>query len=250
MELLSLYIGRLLALLPPLNRTHNTTNTQLLSLPLTLIYPSHIKHMDPDYVIAADGDIILVVGEPPRANEHPPTPCPVVHLKVRSSVLRSASRVFNAMLGPNWCEGQTLATRKSSTPLKVLLPEDDPGVMQIICRALHHPNEIPQEDLNAEEILSIAIHADKYLITGALKVATGHWLDAWLKPSIDEPWIDNRSMTEKGHMLVSALLFGENWKFLQVARTLILNHTERYRWKLTEDELIAQFLPAHAIGTC
>lgn len=47
--------------------------------------------------ISPDGEIILVVG--PQA----------VQLKVNSLFLRSASKVFGAMLGPNWSEGQALS---------------------------------------------------------------------------------------------------------------------------------------------
>jgi hypothetical protein len=52
---------------------------------------------DPVADISPDGDVVLVVG--PRN----------VRLRIHSQCLRCASKVFGAMFGPHWSEGQGLS---------------------------------------------------------------------------------------------------------------------------------------------
>jgi hypothetical protein len=47
--------------------------------------------------ISSDGDVILAVGPDKKK------------MRVKSNYLRTASRVFDSMFGPNWAEGQNLS---------------------------------------------------------------------------------------------------------------------------------------------
>lgn len=114
--------------------------------------------------IAPSGDVILVVG------------AESLRLRVYSQCLRSASKIFDAMLGPNWSEGQR---RSEATPTEVALPGDDAHAMRTICCFIHHRNDLEPDLLTAEEILQIAIEVDKYDLRVALKYASSEWL----KPS-------------------------------------------------------------------
>lgn len=211
-----------------------------------------------DDIIAPDGDVILVVAAEPQPKGRPQIPYTFAHLRVHSKVLRSASRVFDAMLGANWNEGQGLGTRKATNPRQVQLPDDDPDVMRVICSALHRPNDPPTEVLEAESVLKVAMHADKYDLMDALRSASGHWLDHGSKYDVMEalkcegedwmaPLSAEKDMIQTGYMLVSALLFHDRERYVKISRSLVLEHIGSYE-KLMEDEVIALFLPREAIG--
>ena len=65
----------------------------------------------PSESTAASGDVLLVIGSEGK------------WIQVHSLILRTASTVFNAMLGPHYTEGRDLS---SESPKEILLPEDDP----------------------------------------------------------------------------------------------------------------------------
>ena len=112
--------------------------------------------LDPVPDISPDGDVVLVVG--PRN----------VRLRIQSQVLRCASKVFGAMFGPTWSEGQGLS---KESPREVRLVEDDADALQIICRVIHHRNNDVPQSLTPKEVLQITIEADKYDLNIALKYA-------------------------------------------------------------------------------
>lgn len=99
--------------------------------------------------IAADGDVIMVVG-PTKAI-----------LRVHSLMLKMASRVFTAMLGPHFSEGQDLAADR---PKEISLPEDNVQAMGVICKLLHSRPDLTCKValLKPEEVFQIAVLADKY----------------------------------------------------------------------------------------
>src|SRR5437667_9691364 len=103
----------------------------------------------PDRVadISPDGDVILIVG------------VENLRLKVYSQCLRSASKIFGAMFGPDWTEGQRLS---KESPTEVPLLEDDADAMWMICCIVHHRNDLVPQHLTAKEVLQIAIEVDKY----------------------------------------------------------------------------------------
>lgn len=77
--------------------------------------------------IAADGDVILVVG--PEQ----------VKLRVYSLFLKAASKPFSAMLGPDWKEGHNMLDR--DRPVELLLPEDNASALELICAIVHYRND-------------------------------------------------------------------------------------------------------------
>ncbi|TEA22185.1 hypothetical protein C8034_v002166 [Colletotrichum sidae] len=107
--------------------------------------------MEDDIItMAADGDIIMNVG-----------PHPSKKFRVHSSILKAASKVFSAMLGPNFAEGQQLLVDGRQDPATIKLPEDDSMAMEAIFNILHHHiNHLPEP----KEIVyyEIAIAANKY----------------------------------------------------------------------------------------
>ena len=109
-----------------------------------------------DTNIAEDGDVILVVGEKGT------------RIRVHSLFLRFASRVFAAMLGPCYAEGQDL---NGSRTKEIHLPADDPQAMMMLCSILHHRNDTITSNATAPTVFQIARIADKYACVEALRFA-------------------------------------------------------------------------------
>ena len=63
-------------------------------------------------LIASSPDFVFVVGTPTKAK-----------LMVSSAILANSSKVFAALLGPKFLEGQNIG---SATVKEVKLPDDDP----------------------------------------------------------------------------------------------------------------------------
>ncbi|KAF5500552.1 hypothetical protein CGCS363_v006528 [Colletotrichum siamense] len=118
--------------------------------------------------IAADGDVIMVVG--PEKKE----------FRLHSFFLKTTSKVFRAMLGPNFAEGQHLNANQAKSnraPVKIDLPEDDVKSMCFIVRAIHHHFDAFH---NAKNIpfFEILVAAEKYDLIHAIKHAFHHALAA------------------------------------------------------------------------
>jgi hypothetical protein len=91
----------------------------------------------------------------------------------------AASKFFSVMLGPDWKEGNGLRDRDG--PYEILLPEDNAAALKIICSIIHHQNsEVPQT-LAADDVLAVAVAADKYGCVNALRFASESWLQHTLK---------------------------------------------------------------------
>lgn len=85
--------------------------------------------------------------------------------------LRTASKVFDAIFGPNWNEGQNLSEDR---PKSVELGDDDFGAMHTI--KIHHQNDLLTPSLDPADILRVAIVVDKYDLSVAMKFALAQWL--------------------------------------------------------------------------
>lgn len=108
------------------------------------------------------GDCILVVGPE------------MVRVHADSQFLSAVSGPFRAMLGPEWKEGDNL--RGLSSQAEIPLPEDDPLAVQLLCAVIHHQTDTIPRELPSHIILNIAVTADKYDCTRALKYASESWL--------------------------------------------------------------------------
>ena len=106
--------------------------------------------------IAPDGDITLVVGAGTK------------RLKAYSLVLKSASRVFGAMLDGRFSEGQRLDDNGST---EIHMPDDDAEAMEIMLNVIHGRNNAVHDGLDASQILRVAITADKFDCKVALAFA-------------------------------------------------------------------------------
>lgn len=173
--------------------------------------------LDPVPDISPDGDVVLVVGS---RN---------VRLRIQSQCLRCASKVFGAMFGPHWSEGQGLS---KESPREVPLVEDDADALRTICCVLHHRNaDVPQSP-TPKEVLQIAIEADKYGLNVALKYARVQWL----KPRGSPDRVD------MGYLLAAAFLFGDMDMFVAHTLALILHYKGSYL-EFLDDEITSQILP-------
>ncbi|KAI9659672.1 MAG: hypothetical protein M1829_006580, partial [Trizodia sp. TS-e1964] len=153
--------------------------------------------------IAADGDLILVVGKDK------------VKLRVHSLFLKAASEPFSAMFGPEWKEGHNMLDRDG--PVEVLLPEDNAAALKLICAIIHHQNNKVPQTLAAGDILGVAVTADKYDCVDALKFASGNWL----RPG----------KNEAGDLMLltaAAYLFQNAQAFKEITRELIFSHAGPY----------------------
>jgi hypothetical protein len=171
--------------------------------------------------IVSDGDVILVVG-----NEN-------ARLRVNSQSLRSASKMFGAMFGPDWLEGQRLS---KELPTEVALPYDDVGAMRTICCVIHHRNDLVPENPTTKEVLQIAIVVDKYDLKVALKFA----ILEWLKPRSHPHRV---VLEERGHLLAAAFLLNSSETFITYTNRLLLTNSRSYLG-LMKDELVSQVLPS------
>lgn len=173
-----------------------------------------------DTDIAPDGDVVLIVG-PEKAR-----------LRVYSQCLRAASKVFNAMFGPDWSEGQGLST---CVPKEVALDEDNASALRTICLVLHHHADVP-EVTSAKEIATIAVVSDKYDLAVALRYASASWLDQRRKSDL----------LDMGYRMVAAVLFNNSPICVQQSTDLVVCCDEPYM-SLLDDDLIAQFIPFKTI---
>ncbi|KAJ5721177.1 uncharacterized protein N7483_009111 [Penicillium malachiteum] len=158
--------------------------------------------------ICKHGDLVLVVG-PEK-----------LKLQVLSGVLRNSSRVFDAMLGPNWKEGGAA---------KVGLPEDNGIAMRHICLALHCRLPIPLETLDSNTLLKIAALSDKYFLNEALFYAAKFWLE--------QSTSDPHALME---LTTAAYLFRNANAFKTLTKELVLNYSYPYLGLLTTE--ISQWL--------
>lgn len=109
-----------------------------------------------DRIMASHGDVLF-------------QPCfegkPVGTLLVSSHVLSIASPVFNAMFNGNFSEGQSLST---VTPKKVLLPDDDPEALILLCRITRMQASKLAEGIDLSPLADFAVLRDKYQCTEAV----------------------------------------------------------------------------------
>jgi hypothetical protein len=173
--------------------------------------------LDPVLDISPDGDVVLVVG--PRN----------VRLRIQSQCLRCASKVFGAMFGPTWSEGQGLS---KEFPREVRLLEDDADALRTICCVIHHRNNDVPQSLTPIEVLQIAIEADKYDLNVALKYVRVQWLKPRGKPERED----------MGYLLAAAFLFDDMDMFVAHALALILHYTGSYL-EFLNDKVTGQILP-------
>lgn len=171
--------------------------------------------------LCPDGDVILVVGSDN------------VRLRVHSQCLSCASKVFSAMFGPHWREGQGLS---KESPKDIQLEDDNAAALRTICCVIHHCNDAIPQVLTPMEVLQIAITADKYDLGVALRYATAEWLQP--KGNVDK--------TEMGYLMAAAYFLGNMEVFVKSSLKLILDYDGSYA-EFLGDKLMNQVLPCKAV---
>ena len=168
--------------------------------------------------IAANGDIILVVG--PHKTR----------MQVHSFVLKNTSRYFSAMFGPHFSEGQDLG---GDRPKEIPMPDDNADALKIICNIIHLRNDAVPETLNPGEVLQVAITADKFDCVVALK----HASMLWLNPR------DIEDILELGHLMAAAYVFDNAQAFREITLSMMLRHKDSYLPLTDKDIGLVNFIP-------
>ncbi|KAK3293822.1 uncharacterized protein B0H64DRAFT_173440 [Chaetomium fimeti] len=153
--------------------------------------------------IAPDGDVVFVIGTTEK------------RVRVYSLFVKAASPVLNAMLGPNFEEGQQLAKTGSA---EIALPEDNVEAIEIIFNVIHGRNDKVRETLSPRELLQVAIVSDKYDCSVSLAFAIRVWLSPRGGSDPEELWA----------LAMAAYLFREREAFEKATSALVFNHGESY----------------------
>lgn len=159
--------------------------------------------------IDAAGDIILVVG-PEK-----------LRLRVKSIFLKAASKLPGTILGPDWKENHILVT---GLPVEIILPEENAMALRCICAILHHQNRLLPQVMAVNDVLRIAVAANKFGVVDALTFAS----EFWLSPV-------NKGASDLIVLAAAASLFKNAQAFRDITKALVLNYGDSYLALLSED---------------
>ncbi|KAF2801904.1 uncharacterized protein BDZ99DRAFT_504179 [Mytilinidion resinicola] len=168
--------------------------------------------------IAKNGDIILVVG--PHKKK----------IQVCSTVLKNASKYFNAMFGPHFAEGQDL---HGDSPKGIPMPDDDANALEILLNIFHLRNDDVPETLGPTEVLDVAVAADKFDCIVAIK----HAIRLWLNPG------EFQDIVELGHLMAAAYRLDNARAFSEITLAMILLHKDSYLPLADEDIGLLEIVP-------
>lgn len=159
-----------------------------------------------------------------------------VKLLVHSIFLTNVSKVFEAMLGPNFREGQP---QTNGGPREIPLPEDDPFAMQIICNVAQ-ARSVP-DTMTPTELLAIAYAADKYDVVPILKFASSRWTSSTINPLPHEFNVEYTWNT-----VIAAYVLKDSESFQKSTAEIILQYDQSFR---NLQPLLGDIMPADIIGT-
>ncbi|EXL76459.1 hypothetical protein FOPG_08889 [Fusarium oxysporum f. sp. conglutinans race 2 54008] len=126
---------------------------------------------------APDGDVVFIVNRDKR-------------VRIHSVVMKGASPVFAAMLGPNFMEGQALATANANAnaetdPFEIALPEEESSIcFGWICRALHSQSATMLWDPKSLELVKVWSIIDKYDMQQSMQLSIMFWSDKRLSAAL------------------------------------------------------------------
>ena len=180
------------------------------------------------HAIASTGDTILVVGD--RKTE----------LRVHSQCMRTGSKVFDAMFGPHFSEGQPSI---GDLPKKIPIPDDNATAMATICNVIHHRNDLLPDVLEPEDSAETLLVADKYdCVLLVLKQATFQWLNSKegicvllvleraMKQAMFQ-WLDSKEPVpplDLGNLLIAAYVCDNPGAFRRITQKLITCTSQPY----------------------
>jgi hypothetical protein len=167
--------------------------------------------------IVPDGDIILVVGAGMK------------RLRAYSLAIKSASKVFTAMLSPRFSEGQRLADNEWT---EIDMPEDDAEAMEIMLNVIHGINNAVHNGLDTSKILRVAIIADKFDCKVALAFAIKVWLNCANITDGSQLWL----------LLRAAYWFDNAKSFEEISLALMLHYRGSYLQLWAQDHIDTDIL--------
>ncbi|EGO54754.1 hypothetical protein NEUTE1DRAFT_50089 [Neurospora tetrasperma FGSC 2508] len=173
-------------------------------------------------------DLVLVVG--PGTERIP----------VESAILKAASPVFASMFSPPWLESKSK---------EIPLPEDDSDAMRFITLTLsyHNEHELVTKPRTPQEILQIAIAADKYDLRTALKFVLDFLFREASKTCPVAKNEDGSQTAMAGEDIVylcaSAYALDRCDYFSRFALDMMCYHRLSF-FELMNDELISSILPS------
>ncbi|RSM04007.1 hypothetical protein CDV31_010197 [Fusarium ambrosium] len=165
--------------------------------------------------VAPDGDIIFVLSG--GADK----------VQVQSSVMKSASPVFSAMLAGHFREGQMLQDAMASgQPVEISLPGDDFEPFKLICIAIHRQANATQYCPSEELLMRVLQITDKYNLFDAVFLSMEFWARKYLP---------NLSLN---HFLLMVICHQINSQdlFQLFSRSLVLNHKGSFMSLAAENE--------------
>ncbi|KAK2773411.1 BTB/POZ domain-containing protein [Colletotrichum kahawae] len=161
--------------------------------------------------IAPDGDVIMVIG--PKKKE----------FRLHSQILKAASKVFKAMLGPKFAAGQHLVNNGShNDPVKINLPEDDACSMGILFELIYYRHDILSDTYDIP-FFDVARAADKYDLIRAVKYPITEAMDDIL--FTDDTRGEEESMWK---LAIAASIFNHDDGFKKATQALVLLSSDGY----------------------
>ncbi|KAI8666009.1 BTB domain-containing protein [Fusarium keratoplasticum] len=165
--------------------------------------------------VAPDGDVVFVLGGGTGK------------VQVQSSIMKSASPVFSAMLAGHFREGQMLHDAAASgQSVEIPLPGDDFEAFKLICIAIHRQASTTQYWPSEEVLMRVLQIADKYNLVDSVFLS----MEFWARKYVPDPTLNHFLLMIICHQIKSQELFQ------LFSRSLVLNHGGSFMSLATENE--------------
>ncbi|KAI8667719.1 BTB domain-containing protein [Fusarium keratoplasticum] len=165
--------------------------------------------------VAPDGDVVFVLGGGTGK------------VQVQSSIMKSASPVFSAMLAGHFREGQMLHDAAASgKSVEIPLPGDDFEAFKLICIAIHRQASTTQYCPTEEVLMRVLQIADKYNLVDSVFLS----MEFWVRKYVPDPTLNHFLLMIICHQIKSQELFQ------LFSRSLVLNHGGSFMSLATENE--------------
>jgi len=135
----------------------------------------------------------------------------MIEIEANSLFLSAASEPFRAMFRPEWRTSDDITTQAGLVAIP--LPEDDPTALQLICAVIQHQNHTIPHILPVDTVLSLAVTADKYDCSRALRFASETWLHS-----------DRNAINDLFILAAAAYLLENATAFRNITKKMILLH--------------------------
>ncbi|RTE77468.1 hypothetical protein BHE90_008071 [Fusarium euwallaceae] len=136
-------------------------------------------------------------------------------VRVHSAIMKNASPVFAAMLGPHFKEGHALREGGCEIPL----PEDDGVVFAWICRVLHCQNDTYSWQPEPKEIVQVLDVAEKYDLSKGILLSVRVWVGHQL---------EHTDTSDLWSLLLACHRAQDGDSFESISRKLLLSCAESF----------------------